>query len=274
MYKCNARNAPYQVVRGNWAEVFASPEPVEWGSTEWVPALNDARVGDLVLAYQTDRNHLAGVAKVHAWKRRGKFRDLILRPLERIEARVRPLKQADPAIAKIPALQPGPIRTLYKVSQADANRLLRAARASLQADPSEAQMRATAAQHGAGFGTADENRKIEQAAITFVARHFRKKTWRVQNVSSENLGYDLVCKRSRHEMHLEVKGCKGSRVQFILTENERRVWASDHQFVLALVAEALSTAPILYLFPGPGSLLRFSLTPVSHVAVLRTNALH
>ena len=60
--------------RGDWAEVFESQEPQWWGTTEIVPELSNATRGDTILAYQTDRNELVGVARVVGWKPQGKFK--------------------------------------------------------------------------------------------------------------------------------------------------------------------------------------------------------
>lgn len=127
IYKCNSRNRSHQVTYGDWDRFFTDPGNGQWGSTEWVPKLAKAHHGDVILAYQTDRNELVGIAEVIALRRRGSYKDLILRPLEELRVKVRPLKKQSIAIARIPALQPGPIQTLYSISEADFNRLLHAA---------------------------------------------------------------------------------------------------------------------------------------------------
>lgn len=60
---------------------------------------------------------------------------LHLEPVEEIRAKVRPLKQGDKKIAKIPALQPGPIMTIYEIDTRDAERLIKAARRAALACP-------------------------------------------------------------------------------------------------------------------------------------------
>jgi len=132
IYKCNSRQHPYQVAYGNWNDFFLGGQEDDWGSTEWVPDLSNAQRGDTILAYQTDRNELVGLAKVTALHPRGKFLDLILRPIKKIGVKVRPLKKLDRKIAAIPALQPGPIQTLYEITATDAKRLLRAADKALE----------------------------------------------------------------------------------------------------------------------------------------------
>src|SRR5262245_17359812 len=112
IYKCNSRGYDYQASDGDWAEVFANVKPRRWGSTEWVRELGQAKIGDTIIAYQTDRNELVGTARVTNWKQRGRHRDFYIKPVERIGARVRPLKDLGRRIAKIPALKPGEIKTL------------------------------------------------------------------------------------------------------------------------------------------------------------------
>lgn len=127
IFKCNSLQHSYQLAYGDWNDFFGRATERRWGTTEYVPALSKARRGDTILAYQTDRNELVGLAKVTALRPRGRYLDLILRPMKRIGVKIRPLKESDRRIAGIPALQPGPIRTLYDISRTDAKRLLRAA---------------------------------------------------------------------------------------------------------------------------------------------------
>ncbi|MFO0903198.1 MAG: hypothetical protein U0939_09375 [Pirellulales bacterium] len=101
-----------------------------------VPELKALSENDTILAYQTDKNELVGVARVAEMRVCGPFVDVMLSPVERIGAKVRPLKQADKNIAAIAALKAGPIKTLYKLSGVDANRLIRAAKESVRAKAS------------------------------------------------------------------------------------------------------------------------------------------
>jgi hypothetical protein len=68
------------------------------------------------------------LAEVVGVKPEGKKHRLLLRPLERIGAKISPLKARDPRIAAIPALQGGNIATLYDIDDEDARLLLAAAR--------------------------------------------------------------------------------------------------------------------------------------------------
>ncbi|MCC5828220.1 MAG: hypothetical protein JJU36_02120 [Phycisphaeraceae bacterium] len=133
IYKCNSRKGEHKFLSGDWNDFFertthGKRRRVEdnWGSVEIVPALRKLHRGDMVIAHQTDRNELVGVAKVGQSCHKDGF--LHLDPVEEIRVKVRPLKNADPKIASIPALQPGPIKTVYEITATDADRLLRAAR--------------------------------------------------------------------------------------------------------------------------------------------------
>ena len=271
IYKCNARNRPHQVSFGDWDDFFAEPGDGEWGSTERIPELRKARPQDTVLAYQTDRNEFVGIAKVVRLRKRGAYQDLILRPVEEVRVKLRPLKQGYASISRIPALQPGPIRTLYPISAADARRLLRAARAAYRVDIEDVAREAERSVSGGGFGSAEENRKVEAAVISHVRDYFRAHGCAVRDVSGTKCGYDLECRRGRVTLHVEVKGTRGAEQKFILTRNEERTWKSDKRFRLALVTNALST-PTLFQFRGPRALNRICLEPIAYVCALVTSA--
>jgi hypothetical protein len=127
IYKCNSKGRARKDISGDWDEFFADPSG-SWGNVNEVPDLRQLDRGDKVIAYQTDRNELVGVVKVlEAADLRG---DVYFTPVERIGAKVRPLKKKDPKIDAIPALQPAWIATLYPISPQDVDRLLKAARAA------------------------------------------------------------------------------------------------------------------------------------------------
>src|SRR5882672_3959019 len=89
---------------------------------KWVHA------GDQIIAVQSDRHELVGVARVIGFvKDRGRRR-IRLHPSESIGVKIPPLKKGSRAIAAIPALQGGPVATIYEISDTDAARLLEAAR--------------------------------------------------------------------------------------------------------------------------------------------------
>jgi len=271
IYKCNGKDRDYQRTYGDWAEVFESTEAQWWGTTKVVPELANASVGDTILAYQTDRNELVGVARVVAWKHQGQYKRLVLKPTRTIGVRVRPLKKVNARVARIPALQPGPIRTLYPISGADARALLKAAGVQLARAAEEPEVNAERAVQGAGFGTPEQNKLVERAAIKHVKNHYKYQGWSVRDVSSENRGYDLLCKRSGEETHVEVKGARGDGQQFIITAREVSTWTNDKRFVLAFVGAALTAKPSLAFFPRAASQKEFVLRPLSYIAKRQPN---
>jgi len=263
IYKCNSRNHPHKVAWGDWNDFFLDDQVSAWGSTKWVPALAAARRGDTILAYQTDRNELVGLVRVVALTRKGPHYDLMLKPLRRIGVRVRPLKDADAKVSRIPALQPVPIRTLYRIDRTDAERLIRAAGLRIQFQRQSARAEALAKMKGAGFGSPVENHAVERAAIRHVTRHFRGNDWTVHDVSKKKLGYDLLCTRGKSSLHVEVKGIAGRNGNSLFTAGERRRWMADQSFVLALVTKAGTASPTLDLHRGPSSIAGFQFEPLS-----------
>jgi len=128
IYKCNTRQHKHQRAYGDWHNLFSKNRTDDWGSSDWIPDLAKLRKGDKVIAYQTNRNELVGIAKVHQSCNRDTY--VYLSPIQTIGVKVRPLKKSDPKIAAIPALQPGPIKTVYDISVHDARTLLKAAGAA------------------------------------------------------------------------------------------------------------------------------------------------
>ena len=102
-----------------------------------------------------------GLARVMVLRRRGRYRDLILKPLKRIGVKIRPLKELDAKVRSIPAFKPGPIRTLYPIKSADAQRLLRAVGLQIRLERQAAKSEVVSGTAGAGFGTSESNREVE-----------------------------------------------------------------------------------------------------------------
>jgi len=266
VYKCNSKDREYQRTYGDWSEVFETKEAQWWGTTKIVPELSKARVGDTILAYQTDRNELVGTARVVRWEPHGKFKRLILRPMRTIGVRVRPLKKRVPRVRRIPALQPGPIHTLYRISNADAIALLHAANVHINRAAQTSEDDLERMTKGGGFGTPEQNKHVEMAAVRYVVRHYRDRDWSVKDVSTKNEGYDLLCKKSGQVRHVEVKGARGDSQQFIITTKELRAWKTDSRYILAFVTNATSAKPSVSFFPRESSRNEFQISPLSFIA--------
>ena len=95
---------------------------------------------------------------------------------------------------------------------------------------------------------------------TPVRAHLRG--WKITSRERDGIGFDLECTRGRKVRHVEVKGVRGTKPEFILTEGERRRAETDPDFELIVVTDALG-APKLHHFPGASILERSTLTPIS-----------
>lgn len=101
------------------------------------------------------------------------------------------------------------------------------------------EMDITLGPHGAGFGSAEHNRRVEVAAVGVVRTALESDGWSVRSVEREYVGYDLECTRGVDVKHVEVKGVSGSRPQVLLTANEYNVAGQDPAWELHVVTDAL-----------------------------------
>ena len=88
--------------------------------------------------------------------------------------KLRPLKQRYARYRAFRRIQPGPIRTLYPISAADARRLVARRRSTYQVDIDDVTRQVEPSVSGGGFGSAEENRKVETAAISHVRDYFQR----------------------------------------------------------------------------------------------------
>jgi len=125
----------------------------------------------------------------------------------------------------------------------------------------------TGSLYGAGFGTPEENRKVEQAAIQFVMNWYQEDGWEVLSVEQKKCGYDLHCTKADEEEHVEVKGIRGNAPQFMMTASEVNLSHSDPAFRLCLVLNALTNPSLSYL-TGREFTQQAQLTPLTFRIVL------
>jgi hypothetical protein len=118
---------------------------------------------------------------------------------------------------------------------------------------------------GAGFGSPEENKRVEKAAVRFVRHHFEKKDWAVHSVERDRCGYDLKCTVSSRELHVEVKGIRGGACSFILTNQERGRALTDNDFWVYAVTHALRR-PKMEIISGNELMRRFKLRPIQWMA--------
>lgn len=127
----------------------------------------------------------------------------------------------------------------------------------------------TAPPTGGGYGDAEQNAKVERAAVDFVTRAYRREGWKVTSVEAKRCGYDLCCQRDGEEFHVEVKGSSGSERRFLMTSGEWWQAESDRRFVLALVTNALSEFPTMERWSALQFLEKFDIKPIQYVAAWR-----
>jgi uncharacterized protein DUF3883 len=117
---------------------------------------------------------------------------------------------------------------------------------------------------GQGFGDPDTNRQVEVRAVSIVTAYYRDRGWRVESRESDNVGFDLLCTRKDESLRVEVKGARAAGPAFILTSNELATAEFEDSWLLAIVTEALSAQPRLYLV-GPRDLEKyFTLRPLAY----------
>ena len=217
-----------------WGRNKTGEPPIE-------PALADLNAGDLIIAYQTNRNELAGLAKVTQTSQKGGY--IYLKPRETINVRVRPLKKANPKIASIQALQPGPIKTIYPISDTDARQLLKAAGStyeiiSARLNQKHKKQKPAARSFGGGFGSGEDNAEVEAAAIDFAKQYYYQEGWDVESVERDKCGFDLRCKKSKCVLEVEVKGVKGTTEECIITAGEVSHATNSPKSVVCVVTAA------------------------------------
>ncbi len=133
----------------------------------------------------------------------------------------------------------------------------------------EAERRHQPYKTGAGFGNPETNRKVEQAAISFVTKFYEEHGWSVQSVEADKCGYDLRCVSSGVEEHIEVKGVQGEIPSFIITAGEVRQSKTNSLFKICIVTCALSNQPKLFRYDASDFASKFNLDPLSFRASLR-----
>ena len=123
---------------------------------------------------------------------------------------------------------------------------------------------------GAGFGDPVKNRKVERAAIDFVARSYRQLGFRVKSVETQNLGYDLKVIKGIRELHLEVKGVSGDIPTFVITENESRLAKSDESYRVVIVLNALVSSRRKIELTGREFIESYDLQPIAYRATVQS----
>lgn len=100
---------------------------------------------------------------------------------------------------------------------------------------------------GAMFGSSDQNKRVEKAAIRTATSFLELEGWKVHSVEADGLGYDLHCAKPGQVLKVEVKGVRGLQPTFILTAGEYKRAQSDEKFALCVVTSALREPKVIFL---------------------------
>ncbi|WP_162917199.1 DUF3883 domain-containing protein [Dongia deserti] len=116
---------------------------------------------------------------------------------------------------------------------------------------------------GQGGICADAKRRqeVEQAAVALVRAHYSETRYEVIDRQSDNCGFDLLvrAKKSRDELHVEVKGTQNKVPHFLMSHKEYAyMQAYPRCWRLAMVTEALSKSPKLEIMDAEKAQARFS----------------
>ncbi len=77
---------------------------------------------------------------------------------------------------------------------------------------------------------------IEVTAEDRAEEHYVALGWSVKRVGAQKLGYDLLCTKPDHELHVEVKGTTGKGLEVILTPNEVKHCRAYSEMALVVVS--------------------------------------
>ena len=133
--------------------------------------------------------------------------------------------RSDGVLGTAPFLKSGPSGTVFPLTREQGSRMLQllagtttsASDRSSRKKPTKAEEAELRRRLGSGFGSAEQNRKVELAAIKAAKKHYKGDGWNVESVEAEKIGFDLRCRKGKLERHVEVKGTAGVGVGFILT---------------------------------------------------------
>lgn len=142
VYKCRNRPSTSNAAFGDWESTIRRRGPFLWGGA-WATRSaysrrlfeDDLAVGDLILAWQVDKQVALGVCDVTGFKSTARGQELKLMWVERFETPVplNKLKRSDRRLQKVKAFRHGFSATLYDTTRAEAFHLLTACGSRLAA---------------------------------------------------------------------------------------------------------------------------------------------
>lgn len=173
IYKCKREETSYSKETGDWERwVFTPWKPIKWGTVGIHRGLGWVSKGDVLLCQQSDDpgKTLVGTARVLGLQNKR----LLIQAEERIGASITQLKKSDKRIAALKALQGGPIQTVYKISRADAEHLLEAARIQVANPHATKSSRWKATDEQSVKKARDELKDLPAGDRAFVLREIRR----------------------------------------------------------------------------------------------------
>lgn len=96
----------------------------------------------------------------------------------------------------------------------------------------------TISPRGAGYGTPDQNKLVESAAMEQACNYFEG--WQANDVSLDKCGWDITFSKGDEIIHAEVKGRSGKNPTILLTANEMASARTDPLWLLVIVTQALT----------------------------------
>lgn len=117
--------------------------------------------------------------------------------------------------------------------------------------PEDGEDTVTVGKKGAGFGDAETNKKVEDAAMQAVTEHLESEGYVVRNVAKHKVGWDLAAyRKDDQDLRLvEVKGVAGAKKKVLLTANEVIRAEETSEWQLAVVTDALSDPKVTFYAP-------------------------
>jgi len=256
----------------HWDRYFDGPDDetdcdFSFGGSGWIRSplskkflREQVKSGDVVICYQTDQKSILGITRMatdglEEDKGSGDFNSFHLYPAKEAVRIDPPLKIEDLRAegCNPKCFGPGTQGTLFRVMPKELAGIMKVTEnhrsgTTLPAWLPEARSRGlTGGIHeggkpprkGGGFGTSEQNKEVEDAAIDFVTWRYRRNGWKVKSVEAENCGYDLLCTRGKTKRHVEVKGVSGGTPSFIITAGELKNVRQDPLAYVCVVVNAL-----------------------------------
>lgn len=104
---------------------------------------------------------------------------------------------------------------------------------------------------GQQFGRSEHNRLVELEAMRLATCGYEDDNYVVQDVSKQNLGWDLEARRGDTVAYIEVKGTTGPLPEFFVTPNEHRAAYRQQGWVAVVITEVFGTEPGWFELSGP-----------------------